>query len=272
MSIYGFDERLANARREKSLTQEELAARLGVTPQAVSKWERSTGYPDIVLFSSICEILDCSMDFLLNGKQPEVKISENEDEGVRKQLLRNLIAEPLTVEVGGGLIDLLMKEKEDGFKGVSDLRDKLALKYGVLLPLLRLRDGVDIGKFEYRILAYDKVLAGYTFESAGEISFERIMNHLGEICLQDYGKIINRQIVKTLVDNLEEQYPAVVQGVIPEKITLMQLQAILSRIVEKGGSVHNIIKIIEILEQETDKTKISEELVESVINHINEKS
>ena len=53
MSIYGFDERLANARRDKGLTQEELAAKLGVTPQAVSKWERSTSYPDVVMLSSI---------------------------------------------------------------------------------------------------------------------------------------------------------------------------------------------------------------------------
>lgn len=243
MSINGFDERLINVRREKGLTQEELAARLGVTPQAVSKWERSTSYPDIVLFSSLCEILNCSMDYLLNGKQPGPIITENNDEITKKQLLHNLIADPLAIEVGEGLIDLLMEENKTGLKGVHRLRDKLATEYGVLLPLLRLRDVTELKQYEYRIMAYDKLLDDRTFE-AGDINFDQIMNHLEEICLKNYSKIINRQMVKTLIDNLKEQYPAVVNGVIPDKISFMQLQIILSSIIEKGGSIHNLIKIV----------------------------
>ena len=41
--------RIAELRRKKNMTQEELAAELGVTPQAVSKWENDLSCPDITL-------------------------------------------------------------------------------------------------------------------------------------------------------------------------------------------------------------------------------
>ena len=39
--------RLSNCRQDRNMTQEELAGRLGITPQAVSKWERGASLPDI---------------------------------------------------------------------------------------------------------------------------------------------------------------------------------------------------------------------------------
>lgn len=268
MSIYGFDERLALARKEKGLTQEELAARLGVTPQAVSKWERGTSYPDIVLFGFLCDILECSLDYLLKGRLPDTKITENEDELVRKLVLKDLIAEPLVLEAGEGFIGLLMEEKEKGFQSVRDLRSSLAVEYGVLLPLLRLRDVPGLEKYEYRIMSYDKILADKTFETGEGIQFNSIMDHLKEVCLRNYSKIINRQMVRTMIDNVREQYPAVVEGVIPEKITLSCLQMILSTAVERGGSIRNLIKIIEILELEADTPKNTEQLIEVVMKSV----
>jgi flagellar biosynthesis component FlhA len=268
MGIFGFDERLTNARRDKGLTQEELAAKLGVTPQAVSKWERSTSYPDIVMLGAICEMLDCSMDYLLDGKPTEVKLTESGDEVARKQLLNNLIAEPLILEVGEGLIDLLLEEQKEGFKGVTLLRERMALQYGVLLPLVRLRDVLELKRYEYRILAYDRVLFEYTFKEEEERSFIRMMAHLEEVCLCNYSRIINRQIVKSMVDNLEEQYPAIVKGVIPEKISLMQLQEIIGQIIERGGSLHNLVKIIEFLEGEVVKRKNSSDLADDVLDYL----
>lgn len=47
-------------RKEKGLTQRELAEKLYVTESAVSKWERGISYPDISLVSDLCEILGIS--------------------------------------------------------------------------------------------------------------------------------------------------------------------------------------------------------------------
>jgi len=60
--------RISNLRKEKGITQEDLAERLGVTPQAVSKWENDISYPDITLLPRLAEILVVTVDELLSGE------------------------------------------------------------------------------------------------------------------------------------------------------------------------------------------------------------
>lgn len=61
-------ENLQNLRKIKNMSQEELAEKLNVSRQAVSKWESGNGYPETEKIISICEIFDCSMDQLVKGK------------------------------------------------------------------------------------------------------------------------------------------------------------------------------------------------------------
>ncbi len=51
-------------RKKMNMTQEELACRLGITPQAISKWENGIGLPDVTLFPLIAEALDVSIETL----------------------------------------------------------------------------------------------------------------------------------------------------------------------------------------------------------------
>lgn len=60
---------IAARRKEKELTQKDLAARLGVTDKAVSRWETGKGYPDISLLPALAEELDCTVNELLSGKR-----------------------------------------------------------------------------------------------------------------------------------------------------------------------------------------------------------
>lgn len=64
----GFSENLQNLRKMKQISQEQLAEKLEVSRQAVSKWESGNGYPETEKLIAICEILDCSMDHLVKGK------------------------------------------------------------------------------------------------------------------------------------------------------------------------------------------------------------
>ena len=60
-----FGENLRNARLQKGLTQEQLAEVLGVSPQAISRWENGAAFPDVSLLSGIALYFDMSVDVLL---------------------------------------------------------------------------------------------------------------------------------------------------------------------------------------------------------------
>lgn len=76
--------RIAALRKAKNMTQSELAEQLGVSPQAVSKWENDLAYPDITLLGPLAEILGCSIDNILKPEQqPETIVVP---EGKRKNI------------------------------------------------------------------------------------------------------------------------------------------------------------------------------------------
>ena len=72
-----FGKFLCEVRKEKNLTQKELANILHVTDKAVSKWERGKSFPDISLLEPLSKTLDLSIGELLEGKRSKKK--ENED-------------------------------------------------------------------------------------------------------------------------------------------------------------------------------------------------
>ncbi|MBR5524361.1 MAG: helix-turn-helix domain-containing protein [Clostridia bacterium] len=59
-------ENIRRMRKEKNLTQEELASRLGLTYQAVSKWEHAKSSPDITLLPVLADLFNCSIDALFS--------------------------------------------------------------------------------------------------------------------------------------------------------------------------------------------------------------
>lgn len=58
-------------RRERDLTQEEMAAHLGVSFQSISKWERGDGYPDITMLPALANYFGISVDELLGTSEIE---------------------------------------------------------------------------------------------------------------------------------------------------------------------------------------------------------
>lgn len=64
-----FAEKLKELRKQSGLSQEKLAEKLGVSRQAVTKWERDTGVPDIDNIMAISKLFDVSMDELFSMKE-----------------------------------------------------------------------------------------------------------------------------------------------------------------------------------------------------------
>lgn len=70
-----FGDKLIILRKGKGLSQEDLAEKLGVSRQSVSKWESNTTYPETDKIVQICNLFDCSMDDLINDKITDVEQS-----------------------------------------------------------------------------------------------------------------------------------------------------------------------------------------------------
>lgn len=79
-----FADNLQSIRKEKNLSQEELAERIGVSRQAVSKWEQGSGYPETEKLILLSQELNISLDYLMLG---EMRIPET-----NKPLIGNIIA------------------------------------------------------------------------------------------------------------------------------------------------------------------------------------
>lgn len=75
-------------RTEKGMTQEQLAERLGVTGQAVSKWERDEAYPDIALLKELAKALGLSVGELLGEEKEETKYVQTTETDVDKMMLK----------------------------------------------------------------------------------------------------------------------------------------------------------------------------------------
>lgn len=75
-----FGQRFCELRRTKTLTQEQVAERLSVSPQAVSKWENDISMPDVSLLSAIAKMFGTTIDSLLGEEdKPEATYTPPEN-------------------------------------------------------------------------------------------------------------------------------------------------------------------------------------------------
>ncbi len=63
--------RIAKSRKDKGMTQDELAGKLRITAQAISKWENGASFPDITLMPQIAEALNLTVEYLFGNFNPE---------------------------------------------------------------------------------------------------------------------------------------------------------------------------------------------------------
>lgn len=230
-------------RQGKKMSQEEFASRIGVTPQAVSKWERGNGLPDVSLLGGICTVLGVSANILLGLDD---KVVEDGNPLEEEEIKSNLIAEPLVIEFSETLINLICEGLNTAT--VHDCRKKLASERGILLPIVRFRDNCGLEKNAYQILSYEKVILSGSTEPDDKAFFSRIMNDIENYCIKNYAEIINTNIVKTLIDNLKTRYPGVVDNIVPEKISYLNVERRLKEILDRGESIKDLIHILEELE------------------------
>lgn len=249
--------RLSNCRQDRNMTQEDLAGRLGITPQAVSKWERGTSLPDISMLSDLARILDVSADWLL-GLQAERSTdgygADNTDEdAAQMQLvqlemgncLRNCI-DPLELAFGEDILPLFMGSSTF-LERIRQHKVQLA-KEGIWTPIVRIRDLLSLGKKEFVILSYHKILYSETLDVIEEGTLAYILDRLAETIQDKYHEILHPDLLKDMVDNLKIRYPALFEGIVPEKISYGLLTETVRITLTKGIQVRYLPKMIELME------------------------
>ena len=81
---------IAECRKQKYLTQMQLAEKLGITDKAVSKWERGIAMPDTSIMLELCEILGISVNELLSGEKVCMENNDQKNEQLLLQMANEL--------------------------------------------------------------------------------------------------------------------------------------------------------------------------------------
>lgn len=305
MSLNLFKERLSEARKEKGFTQSELARRLGVTAQAVSKWERGNSYPDIELLDGISTVLDCSLDYLFQYEKGKKSYVTQDNPQYRSQIEAVLLKDALEIRFGYGLVELFLAEQKQGFPEIHGLRMEMAAKYGFCIPTVRLADEATCAPEEYKILIYGRevacgrVVPGKYFavnqkaQSEGDIpvtehvwklpgiwteqeknavsTLRFMMIHLEQCIMEHLPDLFHCQMVAELVETVERKYPKVVQGVVPERVSYSFLKRVLLVLLcEKKCSIHPLVRIIELLDEMIEEKTTVAEAAERVAKALEE--
>lgn len=97
-------EKLFELRKTKNLTQDEVAEKLNVTRQTVSKWETNQSSPDFDKIVPICELFEIGVEELLTGKKEEKQEKNEEQEEKKEKVLTKQEAKEKSAKVVSGSI------------------------------------------------------------------------------------------------------------------------------------------------------------------------
>lgn len=259
--------RLSICRQNKNMTQEELANKLGITPQALSKWERGSSLPDTAMLPDIARMLEISTDYLLGINQENTAGKNNSEiQNIIGENLRNTL-EPLELIFGKELVSLFTDKQY--VEEIKNLRLQLSYE-GFLLPVFRIRDELKLDEQEFMILSYQNVLYSENLTCIDENALHYVIAKIGDCIREKYFEVINPDLLKGLVDNLKMKYPILIEGVIPDKISYHLLTDMVKRILRRGGSMIYLPKIIEIMDRvlEWQKNISVQELEEEILTEI----
>lgn len=109
MKAKSLGQMISSLRKEKGMTQNDLAEKMNVTDKAVSKWERDLSYPDINSIPRLAETLDVSVEELLNAKKAE----ENSKNKIGEIINTALVGVGLAMGICVTVLSILKKIEMD---------------------------------------------------------------------------------------------------------------------------------------------------------------
>ena len=221
-----------------------------------------------------------------------------------------LQVDPIELEFGYGIIPLAdVNQGGDLLDRVVMIRRQIALELGTVVPIIRLRDNIQLNPNQYIIkikgvqvsegeILFDHYMAmnpGYVEEEiTGIPTFEPsfhlpalwitegqreraesmgytvvdppsiIATHLTEIIRQYISELLTRQDVQSLVDNLKETNPSLVEELVPKLLGLGEIQKVLQNLLREGVSIRDLLTVFETLADYAATTRDTDILTEYV--------
>ncbi len=244
--------------------------------------------------------------------ETETEAEEQEAQEIRQpeNVTSLLQVDPIELEFGYGIIPLAnVSQGGDLLDRVVMIRRQIALELGTVVPIIRLRDNIQLNPNQYIIkikgiqvsegeILFDHYMAmnpGYveeeitgipTFEPSfhlpavwiTESQRERaeslgytvvdppsiIATHLTEIIRQHIAELLTRQDVQSLINNLKESNPSVVDELFPKLLSLGEIQKILQNLLKESVSIRDLLSIFETLADYATSTRDTDILTEYV--------
>lgn len=265
-----------------------------------------------IVMGLLFAFLGYSMKKKVKEELEEPPVEESESEELRKpeNVMSLLKIDDIELEFGYGLIPLAdVSQGGDLLDRIVMIRRQIAMELGLVVPIVRLRDNIQLNPNEYIVkikgvdvargeVLFDHYLAmnpgtaegdlegidtvepafglpakwvtdkerekaevlGYTVVDPPSV----IATHLTEIIKERAFELIGRQDVKMLIDNVREEYPAVVDEVVPKLLSLGEIQKVLSNLLKEQISIRDMVTILETLADYATITKDTDLLTEYV--------
>lgn len=218
-----------------------------------------------------------------------------------------LQVDPIELEFGYGIIPLAdVGQGGDLLDRVVMIRRQVALELGTVVPIIRLRDNIQLNPNQYIIkikgiqvsegeILFDHYMAmnpGFAEEITGIPTFEPsfhlpaiwitesqreraesmgytvvdppsiIATHLTEIIRHHISELLTRQDVQSLVNNLKESNPSLVDELVPKLLGLGEIQKVLQNLLKEGISIRDLLTIFETLADYAATTRDTDILTE----------
>ncbi len=244
--------------------------------------------------------------------QKEVEVEESEVEEIRKpeNVVSLLQVDPIELEFGYGIIPLAdINQGGDLLDRVVMIRRQIALELGMIVPIIRLRDNIQLTPNEYVIkikgieiakgeLILDHYMAmnpgtveeeidgidtvepafGLPAKWINESQRERaeilgytivdppsvIATHLTEVIKKHTYELLSRQDVQTLIDNVKDNHPALVDELIPKQMSYGEVQKVLANLLKESVSIRDLVTVLETLADYITVTRDTDVLTEYV--------
>ncbi|WP_416198023.1 MAG: flagellar biosynthesis protein FlhA [Sporanaerobacter sp.] len=265
-----------------------------------------------IIMGLLFAFLGYSMGKTVKEELENIPIEESESEELRKpeNVMSLLKVDDIELEFGYGLIPLAdVNQGGDLLDRIVMIRRQIAMELGLVVPIVRLRDNIQLNPNEYIVkikgvdvargeVLFDHYLAMNPGTAEGDLegidTFEPafglpakwitdkerekaevlgytvvdppsvIATHLTEIIKERAFELIGRQDVKMLIDNVKEEYPAVVDEVVPKLLSLGEIQKVLSNLLKEQISIRDMVTILETLADYATITKDTDLLTEYV--------